>query len=164
MLIPENTKKSLSIFAQRVVEEGRKNAPMASKKLSESINYDLKVHKQSFSLYFEMEQYGEYQDKGVSGTEQKYNTPFKYTTKKPPINVFDKWIVRKGIAPRDSKGKFLSRQSLKFALSNHIFKNGIKPTLFFTKPFEKHFRELDEDIINAFALDAEQFLKQTLKK
>lgn len=163
MLIPENTKKALSDFGKQVVKESRKLAPTATKTLSESIGYDLKVHKQSFSLSFEMEEYGEYQDKGVSGVKKKYNTPFKYTTKRPPLKVFDKWIIRKGIAPRDNKGKFISRQSLKFILSNHIFNNGIKPTLFFTKPFEAAFKDLPDNVIEAFALDTEQLLKQSLK-
>lgn len=163
MLDKENTLKELTQFAQKVVKEARKNAPKASKKLSETIAYDLQVHKQSFSLGFEMEEYGNYQDKGVSGTKKKYNTPFKYTTKRPPLKVFDKWIIRKGLAPRDKEGKFMSRQSLKFILANHIFTQGIKPTLFFTKPFEQAFKDLDEDLVEAFALDTEDFLKQTLK-
>jgi hypothetical protein len=114
-------------------------------------------------MTFEMEDYMEFQDKGVSGTEKKYNTPFRYTTKKPPTKVFDRWIIRRGLAARDAQGRFLSRESLKFALSNHIFKFGIKPSLFFTKPFEKHFRNLPDELIEAYGLDVERFMEQTLK-
>ena len=55
----------------------------------------------------------------------------------PPSKAFDKWTVRKGIAPRDKEGKFLKRQSLNFLIARSIYKKGIRATLFFTKPFEK---------------------------
>ena len=77
-----------------------------------------------------MEQYGEYQDKGVSGTKRKYNTPFKYTNKMPPPKAFDKWGIRRGIAPRTKTGQFEKRKSLNFVLARSIFYKGIKPSLF----------------------------------
>jgi hypothetical protein len=47
--------------------------------------------------------------------------------------------IRKGLeGTRDKKtGRFLSRKSLQYAVAKNIFKYGIKPTMFFTKPFEK---------------------------
>ena len=42
------------------------------------------------------------------------SSPYKYTTKQPPSRVLDKWIVKKGIAPRDEKGRFMSRKSISF--------------------------------------------------
>lgn len=39
----------------------------------------------------------EYLDKGVSGTEVKYNTPYAYTNKMPPVSVFIDWIKRKNL-------------------------------------------------------------------
>ena len=83
-----------------------------------------------------MADYGKFQDRGVSGTERKYNTPYSYTTKMPPPKAFDKWVVRKGIAPRGKGGKFASREGIKFAIARSSYKKGIKPSMFFTKPFE----------------------------
>ena len=77
--------------------------------------------------------YGEYQDKGVSGVKVKYDTPFKYTNKMPPPSAFDKWGVIKGLAPRTKTGQFEKRKSLDFALAKSIFNKGIRPSLFFTK-------------------------------
>ena len=68
-----------------------------------------------------MADYGTFQDRGVSGTEKKYNTPYSYTTKMPPRKAFDKWIVRKGIAPRGKGGKFLSRQSLQYLIARAVY-------------------------------------------
>jgi hypothetical protein len=39
-------------------------------------------------------------------------------------------------------------------LSRHIFKKGIKPSLFFTKPFEAAFKKLPSDLIDKFGLEA----------
>jgi hypothetical protein len=109
-----------------------------------------------------MEDYGVFQDKGVSGIKKKYNTPYSYTNKMPPPSKMDKWIVRKGLkGVRGKDGKFISRKSLQFMIARSIYNNGIKPSLFFTKPFKKSFTNLDKDIIKAYQLDVEELLKFT---
>ena len=80
----------------------------------------------------------------------------------PPPSKMDKWIVKKGIAPRDKDGKFISRKSLQFMIARSIYNNGIKPSLFFTKPFEKAFKGLSNDLIKAYKLDVEQLMKNTI--
>ena len=162
----ENVQKELNAFAKYVISQSRANLTRAkknsSKQLYNSLDSDLKVSENSFSLSFLMEDYGVFQDKGVSGVKKKYNTPYSYTTKMPPPSKMDKWIVRRGIAPRDDKGKFISRKSLQFMIARSIFNNGIKPSLFFTKPFKKAFKNLDKDIVKAFKLDVEQLLETTI--
>jgi len=162
----ENVQKELNAFAKYVISQSRANLTRSkknsSKQLYNSLDSDLKVYENSFSLSFLMEDYGVFQDKGVSGVKRKYNTPYSYTTKMPPPSKMDKWIVRKGIAPKDDKGKFISRKSLQFMIARSIFNNGIKPSLFFTKPFKKAFKNLDKDIVKAFKLDVEQLLETTI--
>ena len=162
----ENVQKELNAFAKYVISQSRANLTRAkknsSKQLYNSLDSDLRVSENSFSLSFLMEDYGVFQDKGVSGVKKKYNTPYSYTTKMPPPSKMDKWIVRKGIAPKDDKGKFISRKSLQFMIARSIFNNGIKPSLFFTKPFKKAFKNLDKDIVKAFKLDVEQLLETTI--
>jgi hypothetical protein len=70
---------------------------------------------------------------------------------------------KKGIAPRDIKGKFKSRKGLNFALARSIFEKGIKPTMFFTKPFEKYYKKLPEELIEKYGLDMEQLFDQITK-
>ena len=89
----------------------------------------------------------------VKGKKKKYNTPYSYKSKMPPPKAFDKWIVKKGLAPRD-KGKFKSRKSLSFAIARSVFMNGIKPSLFFTKPFEAAYKRLPEELVEKYGLDA----------
>lgn len=163
----ENTEvyQELNKFRQFVINESKKNLRKYGKgggNLEDSLDSRLKVNKNSFELEFWMEQYGIFQDQGVSGTEKKYNTPFSYKQKPPPPRAFDKWIVRKGISPRNSAGQFTSRKSLQFALSRFIFKNGIKPSLFFTRPFENAYKKLPEDLVEKYGLEAIKLFNETL--
>ena len=161
-----NVKEELNRFAKYVISQSRANLTRgkknSSKDLYNSLDSEVKVSKNSFELSFLMEEYGVYQDKGVSGVKKKYNTPYSYTTKMPPPSKMDKWIVKKGIAPRDKNGKFISRKSLQFMIARSIFNNGIKPSLFFTKPFEKAFKNLNKDLIEAYKLDVEQLMNNTI--
>lgn len=164
----ENVQQELNRFAKYVVAQSRANLTRqkknASKQLWQSIDYDLKVSKNSFQLEFLMEDYGIFQDKGVSGTEKKYNTKYSYTNKMPPPSKLDKWIVKRNLrGVRGKDGKFISRKSLQFMIARSIYKNGIKPSLFFTKPFEKAFKNINEDLIEAYKLDVEKLLNDTIK-
>jgi hypothetical protein len=73
------------------------------------------------------------------------------------------WAKKRGIRLRDEKGRFKKGdyKSIGFVLQNSIYEKGIKPSLFFTKPFEKAFLRLPEDIIERFALDIDDLLDFT---
>ncbi len=165
----ENVQAELNNFAKYVIKQSRANLTRgkknSSKELYNSLDYNLNVSKNSFSLELLMADYGVFQDKGVSGVKKKYNTPYSYTTKMPPPSKMDKWIVKKGLKGiRGKDGKFIKRKSLQFMIARSIFNNGIKPSLFFTKPFQKAFKNLDKDIVKAYALDVEKLLETTIKK
>ena len=155
----------LNKFRDYVISQAKANLTRGgknvSKRLYNSIKGNVKANPNSFEMDFSMDEYGIYQDKGVSGIKKKYNTDFKYTNKMPPAKAFDKWIVRKGLAPRE-KGKFKSRKSLSFAIARSVYYNGIKPSLFFTKPFEKAIKRLPNDLVEAFGLDAIKLFNNTV--
>jgi hypothetical protein len=113
-------------------------------------------------MEFTMEDYGVFQDAGVSGIKKKYNTPYSYKSKMPPVKAFDKWIVRKGLAPRKSGGQFTSRKSLAFLIARSVFRNGIKPSLFFTKPFEAAYKNLPQELVEAYGLDAIELFNEQI--
>jgi hypothetical protein len=165
-----NVKDSLNKFAKYVVQQSRSNLTKGKKNISKSlynsIDYDLTVSPNSFSLSFIMDEYGMYQDKGVSGTEKKYNTPFKYTNKMPPIKPLADWAKFKNIRLRDAKGKFAkgNYKTIGFLISRSIYRKGIKPSLFFTKPFERSFKNLPDEVVKAFALEIENLLDFTTKR
>ena len=160
MLDKEEVQEAIDKFRKYVVQQSRSNLTKqkknASKSLYNSIKGVSKVNPNSISLYFEMEEHGVFQDKGVSGKEKKYNTPYSYKSNMPPTKALDKWVVRRGIAPRDAKGRLISRKSLKFLIARSIYKNGIKPSLFFTKPFEVAFDRLPDELVEAYGLDIEK--------
>lgn len=169
MLDNKNTKEYLNAFAKYVIQQSRSNLSKQNKnvdkKLYNSLDNEIEVGANSFRLAFLMEDYGTFQDKGVSGTKRKYNTPFSYKSKKPPLKPITEWVTKRRFQFRNKEtGKFMSYQSTAFLVRNGIFKNGIKPSLFFTKPFEKAFERLPDELIEAYGLDVEQFLEFTINK
>ena len=158
--------KTLDTFKNYVIQQSRSNLTKlkknSSKKLYNSIKGTAKAMPNSFSLEFSMEDYGYYQDKGVSGVIKKYDTPYSYKSKMPPPSKLDKWIVRKGIAPRDKQGRLISRKSLQFLIARAIFKNGIKPSLFFTKPFEQAFKKLPNELVTSYGLDVIELFNMSI--
>jgi len=167
MLDNDNAKRFLTDFRNYVVKESKSNLTRlkksSSKKLYNSIKGTVKVSKNSMTVDFSMEDYGLFQDKGVSGKRKKYKTPYTYKSKMPPPKKLDKWIVRKGIAPRNEKGQLMTRKSLQFVIARGIYFNGIKPSLFFTKPFDKAFKRMPNELIQKYGLDVDNFLEHTLK-
>ena len=168
MLGDKFLRDELNTFAKYVIQQSRSNLTKGkkntSKELYNSLGFKVSQSAKQTSLAFEMADYGKYQDKGVSGTEKKYNTPYKYTSKMPPTKAFDKWVVRKGIAPRGSGGQFAKREGLKFAIAKTIFKKGIRPSLFFTKPFEAAFKRLPDELVEAYSIGLEKQIQVNINK
>ena len=115
-------KRALEKFARNVVKFSRSNLTKknknVSKELYNSIGYDLQVHPKSFSLTFEMEEYGAYQDQGVSGVKKKYNTPFSYKSKMPPEKPILDWINKRRLRLRDKESCELLSNCIFDLLSN----------------------------------------------
>lgn len=166
-----NTQKAFNKFAKNVVKQSKANLTRQKRNVSGnlygSLGYDLKVNPNSFSLEFYMADYGPYIDEGVQGSKSSYlesrNSRFEFSGryKTIPTKSLDSWVVKKGIAPRDEKGRFISRQSLKYVIAKSIYEKGIKASLFFTKPFEKAFDDLPAEIVEAFGLDLDDLLEFT---
>ena len=169
--------KELNAFAKEVIRQSRSNltrqGKRASSSLYKSLDYDLRAHEWSFSLDMKMEDYGEFVDKGVSGKNKKYNTPFRFGTgsaggKQGKGGAFDiairKWIKIKGLKLRDEKGRFAKGgiTTLSYLIRRSVFKKGLRPSLFFTKSFENAFKQLPQEITEAYALDVADLMDHTL--
>jgi hypothetical protein len=160
---------ALKGFGDYVVQQSRSNLTKkdknVSKELYNSIKYDYKVSPNSFELTISMVDYGKFIDKGVKGAKSSQkapSSPYKYTNKMPPARVFDKWSVKRGFAGRDEKGRFISRKSINFAIARSIYEKGIETTNFFTTPFERAFKRLPEEVIQAYGLEVDSLLKTSL--
>jgi len=158
--------EALDKFKKYVIQQSRSNLSKLRKNSSKNLYNSLKgevINKDELhQVVFNMNYYGEFQDQGVSGKKKKYNTPYSYKSKMPPPSKLDKWIVKKGIAPRDKKGKFIDRKSLQFLIARGIFKNGIKPSLFFTKPYNDGLKRLPAEVQNAYGTDVEKYVVEMI--
>ena len=170
----ENLHKELSRFAKNVIKQSRRNLTTSGRrdtnKLYDSLGYELEVYKNSFSLGFFMEEHGEYVDKGVKGAKDSSrapNSPFQFgsgTGRKGGLTEqIDKWVKRKGLQFRKQNGQFMTHKATVGAITRSIYNKGIKPSMFFTKPFESSFSRLPDDIIERFALDVESLLSSSIQ-
>jgi hypothetical protein len=163
-------------FRDYVIQQSRSNLTKGGKNVSKELYNSLKgeiVTDKGFSIVgFSMDDYGMFQDKGVKGKSSSAkapNSPFKFgsgTGKKGGLTQgINKWVRAKGFQFRDKKtGKFMSYQATAFLITRSIFHKGIKPSLFFTKPFEAGYKKyIDVDLIKAFGQDIETMVDYNLK-
>lgn len=108
--------------------------------LSESIETEVE-DPDTITAY--MNEYGKY----VISGRRKF-------VKKVPIAALLVWIAKKGIQGRNKKGRFISRNSLAFAIQAAIYKNGIKPRDFAKDAVSSEFLAMAETSILQ-ALEAE---------
>ena len=174
-------KKALNLFGKTVVLKSKKKLK-GNSSLAKSLDYHLKVSKNSIEMDFLMNEYGLYKDLGVQGKDpgglpkgsKKYNkqqaplSPYKFgsgTGKKGGLRTgINAWLTRGNLkSVTRSKGKFIKRKSLIFLISRSIYMSGIKPSLFFTTPFNVAFKQLPKDIGKSFAKDVEDMIKFTTK-
>lgn len=178
MLTKGKTYEALNTFKQIVINQSRsmlsKKGKNVSKKLFNSIDGKVTVSPNSINLTFSMEDYAYFQDLGVKGAKTTYPETARYGTlakfgsgkgKKGGLsNGILKWVESKRFQFTDKKGKFMSYKSTAFLISRSIFNKGLKPSLFFTQPFQNAFKTLPDELIEAYGLDVEDFLQFTLNK
>lgn len=183
MLAEKFLREELNKFAKYVIQQSRSNLTKGkkntSKELYNSLGYDIESSKDSTSMAFKMADYGKFQDLGVRGANAYYadantsGSPYAFKSKggkrglkgMPPPKAFDKWIVRKGIkGSRDKSGKFIPRKTLQFLIAKSIFDKGIKASMFFTKPFERAFKRLPDDLVKAYSIGIEKQIQINIKE
>ncbi|BAQ92861.1 hypothetical protein [uncultured Mediterranean phage uvMED] len=170
--------KALQRFAKHVVSRSRANLTRqdknASRSLYDSLDYEINVSKNSFKLRILMEEYAMFQDRGVrgadpslvNGVQKAPLSPYRFKNKMPPLKPILDWVKLRKIRLRDEKGKFKkgSYKTVAFLVQRSIYAQGLKPSLFFTRPFIAAFDNLPDDVVEAYGLDLEQFIKFTQKK
>ena len=149
--------EALEKYANYVIQQSRANLTRKGQKASGKLYQSLGYKIQGSKVKFESEEYGVYQDQGVRGAKSTYSesskSPFRYSSKMPPSRVFDKWTVKKGIAPRDDQGRFINRKSLNYLIARSIYKKGIRATMFFTNPFERGLDLYGDEIVAGYIED-----------
>ena len=177
----------LNKFARYIVQSSKDNLTKEKRgdgKLFNSVNYELNQDQFDFLLSFFMEDYGKFQDQGVKGSnpslvkngkQKAPNSPYSYTTKMPPMKPLMSWAKSKNIRFRQGKtvnGKWKSTGryakgnyiTIAFWLQKRIFAQGLKPSLFFTKPFEVAFQNLPNELMKGFSVDVENKIINAIKE
>ena len=172
----KNTEALIKRYRDYVIQQSKSNLSKSrknnTKELYNSIKGEIVSEKNYTIVGFKMADYGMYQDQGVKGKSSSAKAPnsrFKFGSKSGPkgglTKGIEKWVKQKGIQFRDKKsGRFISYQSTAFIITRSIYQTGLRPSLFFTKPFEKAFERLPDELVEAYGLDVEQFLQYTINK
>ena len=165
----------LNSFGKQVVKEARGilQKEKGETSVGKSIRFVVEEDAQGYSTKFYMEDYGMFLDKGVSGNKvsRKYTSftgstqtsPYKYTTKGPPIDILSKWIKKKGIKGHGVKkgrskdtGQFIS--GFAYLISRKIKREGIKSLSFFQKPLGIEYNKMKNGLLSELKLDIESYL------
>ena len=165
----KNIERYLESFGKQVVNRSKGNLQKAGKggKLESSIKFEVITTEEGFTVQFYMSSYGQFVDKGVSGTKVKrtfkdykgktVKSPYSYKNStghsQPPSKALDKWAVKKGIAPRDASGKFMSRKSITFLIARSIGRKGIQGISFFQKPLGLGLKQFGKDLLGSVKED-----------
>ena len=108
MLADKALQEELNKFAKYVIQQSRSNLSKSDKNdtkaLYNSLRYNIELTTKGAELGFEMEQYGEFQDKGVRGkssSSKAPNSPFRFGSgsgrKGGLTKAISTWIKRKGL-------------------------------------------------------------------
>jgi len=171
MLEKAHQQKALEKFRDYVIREAKSNLRKknASGELMKSLKADFKVMPNSIRFFFQMAEYGFYQDQGVKGVSSgKSLSNFRFGTgtgKKGGLTEgIKKWVAKRRIQFRNEKGQFLSNDATSRIIIRSIWQKGIKPSLFFTKPFEKAFTKLPNEMIEAYGLEGQELFDTIMKE
>lgn len=159
----ENVNKAISKFRAYVIQQSRSNLTKGkhnvNRGLYNSLKSDVETDGDYILIDFSMAKYGMFQDQGVKGSKSSAKapeSPFSFKEKMPPIKPISEWAKKRNIRLRDEKGKFKkgNYNTIGFLIARSIFEKGMKPTLFFTKPFEMGYKKfIDTDLMKAFDND-----------
>ena len=181
MLADKALQEELNKFAKYVIQQSRSNLTKGSsdygtyndtKTLYNSLKGNVVPTKNGANLNIEMADYGKFKDKGVRGkssSSKAPNSPFRFgsgTGRKGGLTeAMQSYVKRRRIQFKDRKtGRFLSYKSTAFLIARSIYQKGIKPSLFFTKPFVAAFKRLPDDLIEAYSIGLEKDLIKLTKR
>ena len=172
----DEVQKALDRFKDHIIAQAKRNLTNkdknVTKKLYNSIEGEVKVFPNSIGMYFSMEDYWAYQDLGVKGKKSASKapqSPYRFgsgTGKKGGLTAaMEKWVTQRRIQFKDRKsGKFMSYKSTAWLMTRSIYSKGIKPSLFFTKPFEAAYKNLPNELIDKYGLEASKLFNDIIKQ
>ncbi len=150
--------KLLDDFRDKVIKEAKQGLPRDTGTLANSLKSYVKESPNSVQITFQMKGYGWFQDRGVKGVKSgKSLSGYRFGTGSGEsgglTKGINKWVQRKKFQFRDKEGKFLSYEQTARTIIRSIWNKGIKPSMFFTKPFERYYKKLPKQVTEKYALD-----------
>lgn len=151
--------KLLDDFRDKVIKEAKQGLPRDTGALANSLKSYVKESPNSVQITFQMKGYGWFQDRGVKGVKSgKSLSGYRFGTGSGEsgglTKGINKWVQRKKFQFRDKEtGRFLSYEQTARTIIRSIWNKGIKPSMFFTKPFEKYYKKLPKQVTEKYALD-----------
>ena len=155
MIDKTNLLEALSLNAERIVERARfylnvRKKNTKGKNLYKSLRSNVRVLPRSIEISFEGKDYAGVVDKG---RRAGYYVP---------VDAIRKWIDAKPIKLRSASGAFIKRTSTAKdeaakRIAWKIYHEGIKGSNFFSDAVKDRINELDESVLNAYKLDAENY-------
>ena len=166
-------RETLEIWGAKLVTDLQRSASQhkASGALESSISFDIEFDGQFLNFELKLNDYYKYLDLGVKGAKFTHsssaNSPFKYTTKYPPLSAIGKWVGEKGIGFFQTK-KTKSGKSYKKlkrlkgdeilgrikTLQHIIFTRGIEATGFYSNVVNTgRVDDLRKQLIDGFGKD-----------
>jgi hypothetical protein len=175
----ENSYKLLEKYKNYVIQQAKANLSKGRNNLSKTLYNSIKgevVTDDDYAIVgFKMEFYGQFLDEGVKGAfpnmvkngkQKAPNSRFMFTNKRPPAGIIAEWAKKRKIRLRGEDGKFKrgNYKTLGFIIANRIYAQGIKPSLFFTKPYEAGFKKyITDQLPNQVVIDVDRIVDINLQ-
>ena len=133
--------QSIQSYINDMIEDIKSAAPNNTGQLRSSIKSTIKVDDNGYEVGVEMLNYGEFQDKGVNGTERSFGSPYSFRSR----------------IPSSSFSGYTSNISGQFVIAASVMKKGIRP---------KNFIEpnIDPKLDGLANLTAEEIWNELVKK
>ena len=166
-------RETLEIWGAKLVTDLQRSASQhkASGALESSISFDIEFDGQFLNFELKLNDYYKYLDLGVKGAKFTHsssaNSPFKYTTKYPPLSAIGKWVGEKGIGFFQTKKTKAGKSYKKLkrlkgdeilgrikTLQHIIFTRGIEATGFYSNVVNTgRVDDLRKQLIDGFGKD-----------
>ena len=141
MFVEINQWKSIRTFLDTYVDEIKRNTPKFTGDLAQSISGEYVADGNNISISISANDYFNFVNEGVNGTENNYGSRFSYRDKKPPIGSITPYAKALGVSP--------------YALATSIYKKGIRPKniideITLSNALDKLSQDMLEDIWDVF--------------
>lgn len=128
-----NLRKNIEQYINNYIDKLKQNTPENTGALKNSYKAVFNIESGNIEIGIDALDYATFQDMGVNGTETSYGSPYSFKRKPSPF-ALENFASSIGASP--------------FALSNSIFKKGIRPKLFATDTIDKELPNLGDAIID----------------